>query len=133
MRKVAPQRLHGAAPDYAIFATTLVLVVIGLIFVYSSSFAVALSAYDNVNYFILRQTGSAVLGLVAMFTLMRIDYRNLRYISPLLMLVAVISLGLVLIVGNDVYGSRRWITIGSLPPIQPSEFAKLAMIIYISA
>jgi cell division protein FtsW len=49
------------------------------------------------------------------------------------MLIAVLSLTAVLFVGGDAYGARRWITFGSLPPFQPSEFAKLAIIIYISA
>lgn len=126
-------RLHAARPDYAILATSVALVVIGLIFVYSASFAIALAAYDDVNYFLIRQAASAVIGLVVMFALIRFDYRYLRFASPALMLAAILSLAAVLVVGNDAYGARRWIGIGSLPPIQPSEFAKLALIIYISA
>ncbi|HWO73862.1 MAG TPA: putative lipid II flippase FtsW [Dehalococcoidia bacterium] len=126
-------RLRAGKPDYAILLTVLALVVIGLIFVYSSSFAIALAEYGNVNYFIFRQAGSAVIGLVVMFALMRFDYRRLRMLSPLLMLAAVLSLAAVLVVGSDAYGARRWISLGGLPPFQPSEFAKLALIIYISA
>src|SRR5439155_10985082 len=109
------------------------LVVIGLIFVYSASFAIALSAYNNVNYFVARQAVSAVLGVCVMLALMRFDYRHLRLLSPLLMLAAVLGLLAVLLIGGSSYGARRWITFGSLPPLQPSEFAKLAMIIYIAA
>jgi cell division protein FtsW len=126
-------RLRASRPDYAILVTALALVVVGLIFVYSSSFAIALAAFDDVNYFVVRQAMAAVVGLVAMFALMRIDYRYLRYVSPLLMVGAVLSLAAVLFVGGDSYGARRWIAVGSLPPVQPSEFAKLALIIYISA
>jgi cell division protein FtsW len=126
-------RLRPGRPDYAILVTTLALVVIGLIFVYSSSFAIALSEYGDVNYFLYRQLGAALIGLIAMFGLMRLDYRKLRLISPLLMLLAVLSLVAVLAVGNDVNGARRWISFGGAPPIQPSEFAKLAVIIYIAA
>jgi cell division protein FtsW len=74
-----------------------------------------------------------LIGLVLMFALARADYRFLRYASPLLMLAAVLSLTAVLFVGNDIYGARRWIALGPLPPFQPSEFAKLALVIYISA
>ena len=126
-------RLRPGRPDYAILATALALVVIGLIFVYSSSFAIALAHFDNVNYFLIRQAASALIGLVALFTFMRFDYRNLRFASPALMLAAVLSLTAVLFIGGDAYGARRWISLGSLPPFQPSEFAKLALIIYISA
>lgn len=126
-------RLHAGRPDYAILVTTIVLVVIGLIFVYSSSFAVALDAYNNIYYFVVRQAGAALIGLVLMFGLMRLDYRFLRYASPALMLGAVLTLAAVLVIGNDAYGARRWIPVGPLPPFQPSEFAKLALVIYISA
>jgi cell division protein FtsW len=68
-----------------------------------------------------------------MWGLMRFDYHKLRVISPLFMLAAVLSLALVLVIGGDAYGARRWIPLGPLPPFQPSEFAKLAIIIYISA
>ena len=105
-------RLEAGNPDYAILATTLALVVIGLIFVYSSSFAIALAEYDDVNYFLLRQIFAAALGLGAMFFFMRFDYRKLRVFSPILMLGAVLSLAVVLFIGSDAYGARRWITLG---------------------
>jgi cell division protein FtsW len=126
-------RLRAGRPDYAILVSCLALVVIGLIFVYSSSFAIALAEYGDVNYFLYRQTASVLLGLLAMFFLMRFDYHRLRLLSPVLMLLAVLGLAAVLFVGNDAYGARRWISLGGLPPLQPSEFAKLALIIYISA
>jgi cell division protein FtsW len=81
----------------------------------------------------VRQVAAALLGLVLMFGFMRFDYHKLRLISPLFMLVAVVALGLVLFVGGNAYGARRWIPMGPLPPFQPSEFAKLAIIIYIAA
>jgi cell division protein FtsW len=126
-------RLRPGRPDYAILVTALALVVVGLIFVYSSSFAIALADYNNVNYFLFRQLGSALIGLVAMFVMMRFDYRKLRLFSPLLMLIAVLSLVAVLAIGTEVNGARAWISLGSLPAFQPSEFAKLAVIIYIAA
>jgi cell division protein FtsW len=126
-------RLRPGRPDRAIFVTAVALVVVGLVFVYSASFAVALSAFGDINYFIARQAFAALVGLALLLVLMRIDYHRLRLASPALMLVAVLSLTAVLFVGSDNYGARRWISLGSLPPFQPSEFAKLAIIIYISA
>jgi cell division protein FtsW len=133
MRQMATSRLRPGRPDAAIFVTALALVVIGLVFVYSASFAVALASFDNINYFIVRQSVAAVAGLALMVFFMRLDYHHLRLASPLFMLIAVLSLTAVLFVGDDNYGARRWIGFGSLPPFQPSEFAKLAMVIYISA
>lgn len=133
MKQTAISRLRPGKPDAAIFVTALALVVVGLVFVYSASFAVALASFDDINYFIVRQAVSAVIGLAVMVFLMRIDYHRLRIASPMLMLVAVLSLAAVLFVGDDNYGARRWVSFGSLPPFQPSEFAKLATVIYISA
>jgi cell division protein FtsW len=125
-------RLEAGNPDYAILATALSLVVIGVIFVYSSSFAIALAHYDDINYFFFRQIFAAALGLGALIFFMSIDYHRLRVFSPIIMLAAVVSLAAVLFIGDDAYGAKRWIDFGPMP-FQPSEFAKLALIIYISA
>ena len=58
--------------------------------------------------------------------------RRLRVFSPIIMLAALVSLAAVLFIGGDAYGAKRWIDMGPMP-FQPSEFAKLALIIYISA
>ncbi|HEY7269007.1 MAG TPA: FtsW/RodA/SpoVE family cell cycle protein, partial [Dehalococcoidia bacterium] len=127
------RRVTAGKPDFAILVTALTLVVIGLIFVYSASFAIALAEFGDVNYFLFRQTAAALMGLCALCICAGTDYHKLRALSPLFMLVAVVSLGAVLFLGNDVYGARRWISLGALPPFPPSEFATLALIIYISA
>jgi len=126
-------RLLAGKPDFSILAAALALAIIGLIFVYSSSFAIALGEFGDVNYFFFRQLGALFIGGIAMVIAMNFDYHRLRVMSPLLMLVALLSLTAVLFIGNDAYGARRWIGLGPLPPFQPSEFAKLALIIYISA
>ena len=118
-----------------ILGLVLGLVVLGLLMVYSSSFAVGLLAYNNANYFVLRQAVWAAIGLGALFVLMRLDYHWLRTISPLLMLAAIVALVAVLVpgIGLERNGAQRWIAMGPLPPVQPSEFAKLALIIYVAA
>ena len=122
-------------PDYLIALVVAVLTGAGLVFVYSASFAIGLREYDNVNFFIMRQAIGAALGAVAMFVLARLDYHLLGRWSPLILLAALIGLAVVLLPGMSVgaYGARRWIQLGPLPPVQPSEFAKLAMVIYIAA
>ncbi len=108
---------------------------IGLLAVYSASFAIGYSDFGNVNYFITKQAMSAFAGLALMITFMFIDYRRLQRISPIIMLVSLLSLLIVLVphVGVRSNGANRWIAVGPLPPLEPSEFAKLAMVIYISA
>ena len=118
-----------------ILGLVLGLVVLGLLMVYSSSFAVGLLAYNNANYFVLRQAVWAAIGLGGMLVLMRMDYHWLRTISPLLMLAAIVTLVAVLVpgIGLERNGAQRWLAMGPLPPVQPSEFAKLALIIYVAA
>lgn len=128
-------RLRAAQPDYLMLGLVIGLVVLGLLVVYSSSFALGLLAFNDANYFVIRQAMWAAIGIVALFLLMRFDYRRLRGISPLLMLAAIVLLVAVLVpgIGIERGGAQRWISMGPLPPVQPSEFAKLALIIYVAA
>ncbi|MHB8514649.1 MAG: putative lipid II flippase FtsW [Dehalococcoidia bacterium] len=131
-----PSRLRVNSPDYVIALTVGVLVVLGCIAVYSSSFALGILEFGDANYFVFRQVFFGVIGAMAMFVLMKSDYRQLRVISPLLMLAAILGLVAVLLpgIGFARNGASRWIALGGpVPPLQPSEFAKLALIIYVSA
>jgi cell division protein FtsW len=118
-----------------VLVVTAMLATIGIVAVYSASFAQAFAEYQNVNYFMLRQTLFAVVGAVVMVVLMRMDYHDLKHLSTLMMLVALAGLVAVLIPGFGVEsnGARRWIPLGPLPPLQPSEMAKLALLIYLAA
>jgi cell division protein FtsW len=129
------RRVRSHGPDYGLMTAVLVLLIVGLIFVYSSSYVLADLEYGDPNYFIKRQVMFAVLGLIGLVIAMQIDYRYLRRLSPLLMLGALVALGAVLLPGFGVEanGAQRWIQVGSLPPLQPSEFAKLAVLIYMAA
>jgi len=109
--------------------------ILGLVFVYSSSYVFAGVEFDDPNYFIKRQALFGALGLMGMLAMMQFDYQHLQRLSPLLMLGALIGLGAVLVpgVGVESNGALRWIQVGPLPPVQPSEFAKLAVLIYMAA
>ncbi len=128
-------RLRAGQPDYVILALVMALLVLGLITVYSASFALGQVEYNDVTYFVVRQVGGALLGLTALVILMRMDYHLLRQVSPFLMAAALLGLVAVLVpgIGFEANGSTRWIAFGPLPPVQPSEFAKLALIVYVSA
>jgi len=135
MTAIPAGRVRGVRTDYLIALVVALLTGAGLVFVYSSSFAIGLREYGNVNFFVARQALGAAIGAVLMFALARIDYHHLGRWSPLILLAALAGLGFVLIpgVGVGANGAHRWIQIGPLPPVQPSEFAKLAMVIYIAA
>ncbi len=132
-KEAAVRRRH--APDYGLLTAVLVLLIVGLIFVYSSSYVLAEVKYGDPNHFIKRQLIFALLGLTGLAIVQQFDYRHLRRLSPLLMLGALLALGAVLVPGMGVEsnGALRWIQVGPLPPVQPSEFAKLAVLIYMAA
>ena len=109
------------------------LLITGLLAVYTSSYAVAYHEFGNANYFVLRQAIFAIIGLCALVFFMQIDYHHLRQWSVLGLVLALVGLLLVLRpLGVERNGAQRWIEFGPVS-LQPSEFAKLAIVIYISA
>ncbi|HUF54356.1 MAG TPA: putative lipid II flippase FtsW [Dehalococcoidia bacterium] len=120
-------------PDYHLLVATVMLLIAGLLAVYTSSFAVAYHEYGDPNYFILRQALFTGLGMVALVFFMKVDYNRLRSWSAPMLLVALVGLVLVLSpLGSEVNGAKRWLIFGPIS-VQPSEFAKLAVLVYISA
>jgi cell division protein FtsW len=121
--------------DYMILVVVVALTAIGILMVYSSS---AIRGYLSADADTFATVGPqiqwAVLGIIAMVVMMRVDYRYLRLVSVpffgislvLLMLVFVDSINIV------VGGSARWIKFGPLPAIHPAEIAKLALVIYLA-
>jgi cell division protein FtsW len=108
---------------------TLGLVAFGLVMVYSATSASAALANGDPAYFLKRQAGYAVLGLIAMVVVSRLDYRILRRLAPILVVTSLALLLGVLVFGQAVNGARRWISVG--PAVfQPSELAKLALAIW---
>lgn len=123
------------SPDWLLIGAVIALTVIGLVFVFSASVAVGQQLFGDPRYFAVRQLTGAVVGLIAFVALARFDYQRLRTWSPLILLIAIIALIAVLMpgIGVEQNGARRWMQIGPLPPVQPSEFAKLAVAIYVAA
>lgn len=108
------------------------LTLFGIVMVYSASGFNASTGLSGSFYFVLRQVGWAVLGIIAMLVLMRINYQ--RYASPTLILLLLgVSVCLLIAVFffAESKGAKRWIRLGSLSA-QPSEFAKLALVIFLA-
>jgi cell division protein FtsW len=111
---------------------TIALVAFGLVMVYSATSAAAAVGGKNPNYYLERQGIYGAVGLVLMIVAQRWDYRRLKALSPLLMLVSIGSLVAVLVIGPPINGARRWISLGPAA-FQPSELAKLALCIWAAA
>ena len=110
--------------DKWIFFTTLLLVVAGLVMVFSASAVVAQERYNSPYGFVMRQALWAVAGILAMIVLSRIDYA--RYNSPRFIYPALVITTLLLIVVlffHDSHHTHRWIRFGAFS-FQPSEIAK---------
>jgi cell division protein FtsW len=119
--------------DYLLLISALALVSLGLTSVFISSTVMADSQYQDPYYFIKRQAIYAVLGLGAMLLGSVIPYQRWkRLVYPILFL-SLLSLILVFVpgIGAKVRGAARWLRLGPLT-LQPSEFAKLAMVIFLA-
>lgn len=116
------------------FDQTLLLVMIGLlafgvVMVYSSS--IALSSEGNFERYLTRHLFYVAISLTCMGFMLLIPVAFLEKVAPLLFIVSIMALGVVLVVGNEVNGARRWISFGPMQ-FQPSELAKFAVVIYAS-
>ena len=110
-----------------------VLVLVGVVMVLSASSVNDLRLYDDAWHHLKRQMLWLSFGLVALITMMRIDYRSLRKCATPLMIISASLLVLVVVpgVGVRVNGSSRWLSIGPVT-FQPSELAKIAVVIYLA-
>jgi cell division protein FtsW len=120
--------------DPVVIAITLALVMFGVIMVYSVSYPRSqLSDYTGhqSGFYFKRQALWAVIGLLFMATAARCRLQWLRRLAPALLAVTVASLVLVLFLGVEVQGARRWFRFGPVS-FQPSELAKLAMILFLA-
>ncbi len=117
--------------DWGLLAILLVLSFMGLIMVYSASSALAWGKHADSTYFLKRQLLWTVIGICLFYTLAQTDYRRLReWLIPITGVVFTL-LVCVLLFGREVNGAVRWIRFGSVS-FQPSEFAKLFTVIYLS-
>lgn len=119
-------------PDAWIIIITMCILAIGIVMVYSASYATAGETINDTYFFVKRQLLWALVGLVGMYVMSRIDYHIWRLWALPGYLLAIALLGLVLVVGGDVMGAQRWIHVGPLS-MQPSEFVKLALINFLAA
>ena len=119
--------------DKLLFWATLLLVGISVVMVYSASAIQALDKYELSGYVLLRQSIWAVIGVVLLLVIMRVDYHT--YHRPALIW-TVVGVSVLLLVAVFFFPARnhtqRWITFGAIS-IQPSEFAKLAAILFVAA
>jgi len=118
--------------DRWLFTVTLVLVFVGLVMVFSASAVMAKERYGSGYYFLLKQLGWAIAGLVAMIVGMRVDYRRLKHPAVVFTVLGVTTLLLISVFFLDrSHNTHRWIHLGGFS-LQPSELAKPALILFLA-
>jgi cell division protein FtsW len=124
-----PRRLEG---DRWLFGVTLALCLFGAVMILSASAVTAEQLYGHSYLFLVRQAAWLLIGLLGMFLLMRTDYHKLRepaVVYPILCGVLLMLVGTFFL--DKSHATHRWIKLGPVN-IQPSELAKLAVILYLA-
>ena len=120
--------------DKLLFLATLLLVCASVVMVYSASAVLAIDRYQQPPYFFLfKQVTWAVLGVCLLSLAMRVDYRSLK--QPVVIWTALgvsVAALVVVFLGPPINGTRRWFALGGIG-VQPSELAKVAVIIFTAA
>lgn len=130
-KKPSVQRVKSGI-DWPFAVLIFILLAIGTVFVFSSSYIYAKHNYDDSYFFIHKQMFWVAAALVVLYIMSNFDYLILKKMTPLIALVAYGLLWCVFFFGEDANGARRWIYFGSFS-VQPSEIVKFAVILLISS
>ena len=119
--------------DLSLLITTISLIGFGIVMVYSSSAILAAERFGDGYYFLKKQALFAAFALAMMMVMMNVPYTVLKRVAYPILGLSLLLLILLLIpgIGYRVGGSTRWIRLVSFS-FQPSEFAKLALIIFLA-
>jgi cell division protein FtsW len=129
-----PELMLGVTPRHLLLLSSGILFCIGLVMVASASMGVADAQFGSPFFFFIRHMVYLLLGLGVGMVAVRVPIATWQRLSGVLLLTAFVLLLVVLIpgIGRRINGSMRWIGVGPLT-LQPSEFAKFAVVIYMSA
>ena len=132
------EQLARGPMDLPFLMLVLLLTGIGLIMMFSASYAYALYTRTDhdATYYFLRQGLFGAAGVAAMYVMSKVNYQSLRWMSVFALGASIVLLILVKVpgIGTTANGANRWIrAFGPIPQWQPSEAAKLGVILYFSA
>jgi len=119
--------------DTLLLVTVMALVGLGIVMVYSASFAVAGQRFGDSYHFLKKQAIAAALGIPLMFFMAKMNYQRWQFLALPLLLLSLVLLGILILPGwrHEVGGSARWLKFSFLS-FQPAELAKLALVIYLA-
>lgn len=127
------KKVKKRAPDFTLLLSTLLLVFIGIIMVFSSSWPEGIKTFNDGYHFLKKQLFAAGLGLIALLFFMNFDYRRLKKLSWFVYVISILS-GLLIFtsLGVTKKGARRWVNLG-FTTFMPSDIIKLGSIIFLAA
>lgn len=117
--------------DTTLLLTLFLLVVFGLVILYSTSAYNGEVKFHDAYYYLKKQAFATALGIAGMFFTANMDYHVWRRAAVFSYLVALLLSVAVLFVGKEYNGSKRWLSLGPFS-FQPSEFAKVAVILFLA-
>ena len=124
------------AYDYSLLFLTIFFVCFGLVMIYSTSSYNATKYYNDPTLFLRKQLIFAVLGVIVMIIVSKIDYHiyirpilGIRPVTLLYFLCVALQI-LVIVIGEDINGAKRWIEIPGIGSFQPSELTKICIVLF---
>ena len=122
----------GQFESQLLLLVTLALVAFGLVMVYSATSAPAALGNEDPSYYLRKQGLYALVGVALLLLIRRTGYHALRPLAPTLVVATIALLVAVLAVGETINGATRWLQLGPVS-FQPSELAKLALLVFAAA
>lgn len=132
-KRVISSIIQKGKMDIGFFALVSILLTVGLLMLFSSSYAYALAYFGDSYHFIKKQLVFAVAGFILMLGISKIDYHLYRRFAWIIYIISVILLAALLVLPPMVEGAtqKRWMVIGPIN-FQPSEIGKFAIILLFS-
>ena len=124
--------ISGHKPDSFLLIFCVLMAIFGAIMIFDASVYQANTIFNDQFYFLKSQIVWLLVGAIPAVIVYFWDYRKMLKLAFPALIITVLLLAAVLILGEATNGSKRWFAIGSLPKIQPAEFAKLTIIMYLA-
>ncbi|WP_110181815.1 rod shape-determining protein RodA [Nocardioides solisilvae] len=120
--------LRAPGLDWVLLLAVAGLLVVGTLMVWSTTSGRDLLTGGDSTAYLRKQLVNVAIGVVLLVLVTATDHRWVRILAPLVYLASVVGLVLVLLMGSTINGSRSWLQLGGMS-VQPSEFAKLAVVV----
>lgn len=131
MKEISKNVSKGSI-DFILLIDVLIMLSLGIVMVMSASSPTSLSKTGNSYTYVKTQVLSAVMGLIGMFVISKIDYKVYKKFYKIIYIIIIILLASVAVIGTGANGAKRWIDL-KIVSFQPSELAKIGLIIFYSA